>query len=113
MLVHVSRTQILGTNCTVFSAWEPQTEEHFGHTTQTTIDGHTWGRIDTRPLPADLAALVALSQERSDAVRAYQQQLYNLCHEIICESVDDLDLYEALETGKAHNNHMGEIDLYV
>jgi hypothetical protein len=68
----VKRTPICATPDAVYSAWELQPEgEPFSHSTTTRIGGRRCGRIGSRSLPPDLAAMRPLSGERYDAVEAW------------------------------------------
>ena len=65
--------RIIGTSWVYVDAWE----ELDGHSTQTSFGGeHYWyGKVTTRPLPAAVAALPYMTEERSAACTAYWAQL--------------------------------------
>jgi hypothetical protein len=75
----IQQTRIIGTNVVVYSAWEPMA----GHSTMTTIDGAWWGRIGCRPLPAELDALPARSDERFLAVTEWHEAQYQEAYSAI------------------------------
>jgi hypothetical protein len=64
--------QIIGTEIYVIQALEPRTN----HTTIEDVDGHWFGHVGTRALPAELDALPALSEERSKKVGGWHQAQY-------------------------------------
>jgi hypothetical protein len=67
----IQKTQIIGTETTVYTAWEPSTPCG-RHGTITTIDGEWYGRIGTDPDPEMFEHLPVGSDARIAAVkRAY------------------------------------------
>jgi calcineurin-like phosphoesterase family protein len=90
----VRATQIIGTDITVYSVWERSAyilapvNEHMtvgrhDHSTITHIDGVLYGRLGTRRCPPELDKLPAYSDERFDAVTAFQQAQYQEAYDII------------------------------
>jgi hypothetical protein len=84
MSVLVRSYKIIGTQIRVYEAWEP----YEGHHTLTHIDsptkfGEAWGLIGTAPLPSELAALPAYSDERYDAVKAFYASEYERAYQEI------------------------------
>lgn len=64
--MRVKKTNIIGTEMTVYSVWEP----YAGHSTFTFEAGMKLGRVGTRPLPRELEELPA-SPERCEKVAAW------------------------------------------
>uniref|UniRef100_A0A6M3M5H9 Uncharacterized protein n=1 Tax=viral metagenome TaxID=1070528 RepID=A0A6M3M5H9_9ZZZZ len=76
----IKRTRIIGTRQVIYDAWEPSR----GHSTITHADEHGWlGRIGSRRLPPDLAALRPYSQERREAVAAWHESQYQEAYSLI------------------------------
>jgi len=79
----------------VADAWEPTSGPMGGHSTITTFDGVWYGQIGTRRLPADLDALPAYSDERSQAVRAWMAEedaeARNLLREHLADVIRDAE----------------------
>lgn len=92
--------RIVGTKIRVFSAFEP----YNGHSTFTHDDsGNRLGRVGTRPLPASLAILPIMSEERSQEVRRWRDQQYQEAYRAI------IDEYPEARCGIPV---MGEIELF-
>lgn len=100
----VEKTRIIGTKCDVYSAWEV---DHGDHSTIQHIDGVRYGRVGTRRLPAELEALPARTQERSDAVRAFHAKQYQEAYLAIYEKHP-----EVYSLAKLENHDMGEITIW-
>lgn len=82
--IKVQRTEIIGGGVT-YSAWAPSSLTG-NHGTISTIDGAWYGRLGTERLPADLEALPAMTEQRSTAVRAWQNTRYEAAYEAILEA---------------------------
>jgi hypothetical protein len=76
--VRVRRYNIIGTSMWAYVAYEPVTQGPLTprHSTTTTIGGYWYGTIPSRPLPPELAALPAHSDERYERVTAWQAANY-------------------------------------
>lgn len=69
----VKRTNIIGTDCFVYSAYEPSSYTG-NHSSLFSFDGQCHGAVQSRRLTAELAALPAMSHERYDRCTDYRQQ---------------------------------------
>ena len=81
----VQRFRILGTTTWVHQAWAP-VDQLFGapYTTLTHFADRWWGKLGTeRELPPVLDVLAALSAERYQAVRAWQEAKYEHAYALI------------------------------
>lgn len=99
----IKKTKIIGTNITVFSAWEDCPSIFYGHSTITHEDGQWWGRIGTAMLPDALEKLPAFSNERIDKVSNWHEEEYQRAYSLILES------FPEAQGGK---KFMGEIEIY-
>jgi hypothetical protein len=84
MTTQIRRTQIIGTNIVVFSAWEPSVL--MGAHSNLTSDGNgNWiGRIGTnRNLPSEIETLPPGSDARIDAVRGWYDAQYERAYNLI------------------------------
>lgn len=96
----IHKTNIIGTNEWVYSAYEP----YDGHSTIFNIGGKKMGSVPSRPLPVDLEALPAYSKERSVAVRKWHDDLYKLAYQLI---------FKAFPEAKNGKTDMGEVSLWM
>lgn len=69
--ITVRSHRILGTNTTVFEAWEPGDPMNT-HFTVTTIDGKWFGHVPSRALPTEVEQMPLGSPERVKAVQLFQ-----------------------------------------
>jgi hypothetical protein len=86
--IRVTATDIIGTGIRVFSAWEPSKIGTGGHGTIRSFDGAApgwFGRVGTGPLPSDLDALPAYSDERIAAVSSWLLSEYDRAYAAIME----------------------------
>lgn len=81
----VERYRIIGTNHFEYRALRPS-PGYQGYHSFLTVDGVTCGYVGSENLPADLEALPAYSQERRQAVEAWQAARYAEAHEAILEA---------------------------
>jgi hypothetical protein len=106
--IRVQKTKIIGTDCTVFSAWAPDTDRlaapYGAFSTFTHFDGERWGRIGTERLPAELDALPR-GEDRIAAVRRFHEGRYAAAYQAIEE------VFPFLRNAKARAS-MGEIETY-
>jgi hypothetical protein len=98
----IKRTPILTTTTVVYSAWERSAGICGQHSTVTSDDDGWLGRVGTRALTPELAALPQ-GRERWDAVDAYHEEQYQAAYAAIVAAHP-----EAAE-GK---RDMGEIVIY-
>lgn len=78
----VRKSRIIGTRIDVYVVWEPSALTG-QHSSLTTIDGKWYGRVGTRPLPAALDALPAMSDERYNAVKRFHEEQYQEAYALI------------------------------
>lgn len=69
----VEFTQVIGIPDGYYSAWEPEHRDYGKHSTLTTLDGATYGRIGTRALPPAIEALGLGTDERWAAVKEWHR----------------------------------------
>jgi hypothetical protein len=81
----VERYRIIGTSHFEYRALRP-CPGYQGYHSFTTIDGVTCGYVGAENLPDDLEALPAYSQERRQAVEAWQAAKYAEAHAAILEA---------------------------
>lgn len=104
--VWVHRFNLIGTRAVVHQVYEPTGApgRSYTHGSITTGPDGTWlGRIGTGDLPADLDALPARSDERYDAVKAWQAAEYDRAYAAI------LAAYPEAAEGR---RDMGDIEVY-
>lgn len=95
----VQALQIASTDVVVFSAWEEGT--FTSHTSVTTIDGRTYGKVYTRMLfPQELAAM-PYNEARADAVRAYHDELRAEAERAIAAAFPELRDRSRFQEGNA------------
>lgn len=103
--IKVRATRILGTSAVVLSAWVPG-KLCGEHHTVTTFGDDWYGRVGTERLPAELDAL--RGEERSRAVRAWQERKYLAAYKLIGEAFPELDARIA-----AGRWAMGEVEIEI
>jgi len=99
--IKVRGTRIIGTDVTVYEAYEPSSVTG-PHSTITTIDGEWYGKIATRRLPDDINA-IPVGPERSAAVYAFHNQRYAEAYSAIESS--------GLLNGTPHKRDYGDIEV--
>lgn len=88
----VQRVRIIGTPFVVYSAWERRAPDHRVHTT---IGAERYGKVTSRALPADIAAL-PVGAERFAMVDAWRAELERQAIALIREAYP-----EAVASGQA------------
>ena len=81
-MIQIKATKILGTACTVFSAWEPAPSIFGGHSTKMHIDGKLFGRVGTRELPREIEA-IPYGSERLHACDVFRSAQYEEAYRAI------------------------------
>lgn len=85
-VVFIDRQEVDGNM--VFSAYEPVTDEDYGHKETKVIDGHLWGRVDTKA-----PSYKELFRRFGGDSHEYWTWLDSYALETICEGVDEFDLW--------------------
>ena len=99
----IRRIEIIGSTETVFEVYEPTTGVMAGdHSSITRIGDQWYGRLGTRRLTPELAALPAMSDERIAAVDAFHAEQYEEAYRLICS------IFPEARTGR---RSMGEISV--
>jgi hypothetical protein len=93
--------KVIGTQLTIYEAYE----DYDNHSSIMTFDGKWMGRVGTRRLTEELEALPAYSDERIQAVTAWQEAEYEEAYDFILSQVPELARVET------HKN-MGSIETY-
>lgn len=104
-MVKVIATRLIGTTCTVWSAWETPYADHHS---LCTVDGVLFGLIGSRPLPEAIRAMPASAERVAAADAFYQEQYLEAYRLIFAEHPELRDLpYTSLTYA------MGEIEVWI
>ncbi len=91
MEVKISISKIIGTGVTVYEAWTPTSGDH-STIRSFSDDSRRWGKIGTGKLPMEIEDLAVASQQRIDAVAAWQESnnllafAYIIANHAVCAS---------------------------
>jgi hypothetical protein len=99
----VERYNILTTRHQVYCVWVPTDKPFGGGSTLRTIGDKWYYRLGTDPLPAELDSLPSWSEQRSAAVGAWHESLYEEAYALI------LRAFPADFGNTASRESMGEI----
>lgn len=90
----VSKVEIIGANCEVYTVWEKIDGYSITgtntHTTFTTEDGVTYGELTSRALPSEIASLTSFSKERLERCHEWRDGLYEKAYDAIDEAYPEM-----------------------